>query len=190
MEDGEAKDLARLGLLDHALAAGKTDLSASLTAELLAKGDPRLAKTVAETVVASYRPDEMEMAMKFAGTLDSPDARYAAAAMIVSRWTAAEVRPAVLSMIRGFPDPGMRHALALRFLAGVLTEAKWDAQALEPWMGTAMERAGKTTALANLASALLDGRPADAEAAIDAVPDEAIRAKLKEWIEKTPSGNH
>jgi len=122
--------------------------------------------------------------VRFAEDLQSPDARFAAAAAIISRWHAAEHREMVQKLIRGFPEARLRQSLANRFLVSLMTEEKNDPQALRPYLETALQRAVITTARADLASALLDGRVSDAEAAIQALPDGDSSARLQEWIKQ------
>lgn len=184
MPAGEARDLARLGLLDHALNRKKEDLAAALTADMLAENKPLLAEVVATTVIGAIGLEHADKAVRFAEDLRSPEARFAAAAAIISRWHAAEHRAMVQKLIRGFPDARLRQSLANRFMLSLMTEEKNDPQALRPYLETALQRAVITTSRADLASALLDGRVSDAEAAIQALPEGASRAKLQEWIKQ------
>ena len=185
---GEAKNLALLGLLDHALLRKKAELVDSLTRELLANDDTGLAETTALTLINSLELTQLEKAIALITEIRPPEVRFAIARRIVARWHAAEYRPTLEKWIRAWPDPRSRHSLAGLYLKELLREEKQNPEALGVHLDRALKTAPATIARADLSSALLDHRTEDALAAAKAIQDPQLQAAVEAWLQaQTPA---
>jgi hypothetical protein len=178
MPEGEPKEAARLGLLDHARSRRKTDFIDSLVRDLLVCPHEWVAREAAKSVVQAFEPSQLEQAIQFAGSLTPVHLRLAATRAIVARWTDAASRPAIESMIRHYPAVHLRHSLALPTRPAAVTDP--DPDRLSLLIDSALQRAAMTSPKASLTHALLDQRASAASPA--AAPDEATRVKVEKWI--------
>lgn len=182
--DGLAKDFARLGLLDYALSKKKDALIQSLTSEMLTPDKPHLVQAVVKTMIESFEQEHPEKAAEFAAGIAQSDARFAATAAIVSRWATTSYRPMVEKLIREYPDPSRRHALAGRLFIELPMAERLEPDVLKIYLEIVLKRADLIAARADIARGLLDKRPMDAESALPAMPDEDSRRRLEEWIQE------
>jgi hypothetical protein len=188
MPAGDAKNLALLGLLDHALLRKKADLIDSLTRELLATDDAELVETTALTLINSLELRELDKAFAFIDAVRPLEVRVAIARRIIVRWCAAEFRPALETWIRAWPDPRFRQSLAGWYLRELLRVEKQNPETLGVHFDQAMKAAPATITRADLASALLDLRTADALAAAKAIQDPQLQATVEAWLQaQTPA---
>jgi len=188
MPAGDSRNLALLGLLDHALARKKPELIDSLTRELLATDDNGLSETTALTLIDAMELNQLENAIALINRIRPPEVRVAMARRIINRWNAAEYRPTLEKWIRAWPHPRSRHSLAAWYLIELLREGKQNPATLGDHFDRALETAPATIARADLASALLDHRTADALAAAKAIQDPQLQAAVEAWLQaQTPA---